>query len=42
MWKNAWKLHEDGFHEDSLDIEMVYELKRKVIDILLKYKDNLT
>jgi len=42
MWKNAWKLHEDGFHEDSLDIEMVYELKRKVVNILLKYKDNLT
>ncbi len=42
MWKNAWKLHEDGFHEDSLDIEMVYELKRKVVDILLKYKDKLT
>jgi len=26
MWKNTWKLDEDGFHEDSLDIEMVYEL----------------
>ncbi|PVU74406.1 hypothetical protein DDW13_07560 [Acidianus hospitalis] len=36
MWKSAWKLHEDGFHECSLDLETTRALGEIVKNTLMK------